>query len=143
MLQHIRTSTKANRIAATRHSPADHPFSDGSSAGLRGRTLRSTSRLTVFVPITGNEGVPFPNSAFTQFESFVLDLAGGLTQGGQVQGLWRDKQTTYADTNREYILIVPRSRARVIALAVIDYIKKEFRQLAVYVELTPVFVAGF
>jgi len=104
---------------------------------------RTSTRLTVFVPEADNAGQAFTPDAFAAFESFALDLAGGVTMGGHVKGLWRGEQTTYADTNREYILIVPRKRARAIALAVINYVKKQFRQLAVYVELTLVRVAGF
>ena len=114
----------------------------------RGATQREAApvsrvRLTVLVPEADNAGQAFTPDEFAAFESFALDLAGGLTIGGYVKGLWRDEQTTYADTNRQYILIVPRSRANAIATAIVEYVRNVFRQLAVYVEMTPVTVAGF
>ena len=104
---------------------------------------RTSTRLTVFIPEADNAGQAFTPDAFAAFESFALDLAGGVTMGGHVKGLWRDAQMTYADTNRQYVLIVPRNRAQAIASALVEYVRNAFRQLAVYVELTLVRVAGF
>ena len=104
---------------------------------------RSSTRLRVLVPEADNNGIPFPPEDYARFEAFGLDTAGGITERGRARGLWQDNGKTYVDTHREYDIIVPRHRARQVTGAIVEYVRKAFRQRAVYVEMTPVQVAGF
>ena len=100
-------------------------------------------RLTIHVPLADNDGIPFPAEQFANFEAYAGQLAGGVTDTGEIHGQWYHNGTKYRDTNRQYILIIPRRRSSAIATAIAKYIRTRFRQLAVYAELTPVQVMGF
>lgn len=106
-------------------------------------TVRPTARLRVLVPDADNDGVPFSPQQYAQFEAFAVGLAGGVTELGRARGLWQADGQVFSDTHRDYEIIVPRRRVRGVAAAVVEHVRTEFRQLAVFVEITPVRVTGF
>lgn len=58
-------------------------------AAMPTTTLRPAVSLDILVPVTDDEGVPFPDSLFATFEHHVVDLTGGITRRGDVEGIWR------------------------------------------------------
>lgn len=100
--------------------------------------MRNTVHLDVLVPLGGNDGHPFPASAFDQLEAFLLGLTGGFTRRGDVEGAWKSPEgRVYRDVSRAYALSLPEAEAERIAGSLDVYIRKHFGQEAAYLELVP------
>ena len=106
--------------------------------------MRETTRLEFLVPIADNEGTPFLDAAFATFEDFLLDLAGGFTFRGQVDGAWRAPDgRVLRDTSRSYVISVPEARANQVATSIDHEVRRRFRQEATFLEQLPTRALAF
>jgi len=106
--------------------------------------MRQTTRLEFLVPITDNEGAPFPDATFATFEDFLLDIAGGFTFRGLVDGTWRAADgRVFRDTSRSYAISVPEARAVDAAASIDNEVRRRFRQEATFLEQFPTRALAF
>ncbi len=100
--------------------------------------MRNTIHTEVLVPVHGNDGRPFSPTAFERFEQFLLDLAGGFSRRGEVEGCWRAPDgNTMRDRSRSYVVTFDERDAEDGASRIDTYVQSNFDQLATFVELTP------
>lgn len=100
--------------------------------------LRDTVSLDFYIPVTGNDGSPFPESLFRTLERHVLDLTGGLTRRGDVEGIWRTPSgEAQREISRAYSTTVDKDDADRVAAELDLLIRSLFRQLAAFVQATP------
>jgi hypothetical protein len=59
-----------------------------------------TPMWEVLVPTVGNDGTPFSRRHHRRWDSFVTDLAGGMTLIKPVRGTWVDQSTSAEYTER-------------------------------------------
>lgn len=106
--------------------------------------MRNTTHLEILVPTADNQGSPFSPSSFEAFEQFLLDTAGGLSRRADVEGLWRAPSgETMRDRSRSYVVTVDDIHADEIASDIDTYIRRQFRQLASFIELVPTRATAF
>jgi len=109
------------------------PFPDPSTP----TTVTSALNIEFLVPLADNAGTPFPDSTFALFESHLVDLAGGFTQRGFVEGAWKAPDgTIYRDRSRLYVVQVSESDASTVAATIVAEIRGRFRQLAAYLAIS-------
>ena len=109
-----------------------------------GFPMRHNTRLEFLVPILDNEGAPFPDTAFATFEDFLLDIAGGYTFRGEVDGAWRAPDgRVFRDTSRSYVTSVSEARADEIAASIDHEVRRRFRQEATFLEQLPTRALAF
>lgn len=101
-------------------------------------------QVDVLVPVRDNDGVPFTDTDFAAFEDFLLDLAGGFTRRGDVDGAWRSPAgVVMRDRSRAYALTLPQDAATQRMARLDAYIRSHFRQEAAFVEQTPTLATAF
>ncbi len=106
--------------------------------------MRHNTRLEFLVPILDNEGAPFPDTAFATFEDFLLDIAGGYTFRGQVDGAWRAPDgRVFRDTSRSYVTSISEARADEVAASIDHEVRRRFRQEATFLEQLPTRALAF
>ncbi|KAA0255512.1 hypothetical protein FBQ97_00015 [Acidobacteria bacterium ACD] len=99
--------------------------------------MTSSITIELLVPLCDNEGTPFPDSAFASFEDLLVDLAGGFTRRGVVDGAWKAPDgAVYRDRSRLYAVQVPEPDASTVAATIDGEIRGRFRQLAAYLSLS-------
>lgn len=158
--------TRFGRLEITRHRrrgrllPSESPLSwsrDGWSQGsaqlvsypliharMTTTALRDTVCLDFFIPVTGNDGSRFPESLFRTLERHVLDLTGGLTRRGDVEGIWRNPSSdAQCEISRAYTTTVDADVADRVAAELDLLIRSLFRQLAAFVQATPTRATAF
>jgi hypothetical protein len=108
-------------------------------------SLRPTVTLDILVPLTENEStVPFPDSSFAAFEHHVVDLTGGITLRGDVEGIWRTPDGTFQrERSRSYTTTVDAAIAERVARDIDALIRTQFRQHAAYIHATPTSASVF
>lgn len=107
-------------------------------------SLRDTVRLDLLVPLRSNEGRPFRDALFRAFEEFVVDLTGGVTRLGQVEGLWRNGiGLVQREHSRMYSTVVAAADAERIASELDRFIRNTFDQEAAFVTSTPTVATAF
>lgn len=107
-------------------------------------TLRDTVRLDLLVPVQSNAGTPFNETRFHSFEEFVVDLTGGVTRLGEVEGLWRNGSgLVQREFSRMYSTVVPATDAPRVAAEIDRFIRDAFDQEAAFVTSTPTFATAF
>jgi hypothetical protein len=100
--------------------------------------MRDSVHVDVLVPLLDNEGVAFPESAFDAFERVLLNLAGGYTCRGTVEGAWRAPDgTVMRDVSRSYVVTLDARDAAQQIERIDRFIRAYFRQHAAFLELTP------
>lgn len=101
-------------------------------------TLRPTSNLEILIPIEDNLKVPFPDSLFAAFEHRVVDLAGGITRRGDVEGIWRTPNgTMQRERSRSYVTTVDAAVVERVASDLDVLVRTTFRQIASFIQATP------
>lgn len=98
--------------------------------------------IRFLVPITDNDGAAFTADDWNWLEDRLFEVAGGLSLEGVTQGSWRDPETgtVYRDESRRYATAVPADKVDAV-LHIIRLAKLQFRQEAMFVEVTPQAVA--
>jgi hypothetical protein len=100
--------------------------------------LRPTVSLDLLVPLADNEGVPFPDSLFAAFEHRVVDLTGGITRRGDVEGIWRRPNgTMQRERSRSYVTTVDAAVVERVASDLDALLRTTFRQVASFIQATP------
>jgi len=106
--------------------------------------MRKTVHIDLLVPLSDNAKRPFPDSAFAAFEDFLLDVAGGFTRRGDVEGAWRSPSgETLRDASRLYSLTLGADDAAETVGQIASHIRRAFRQMAAFVEAVPTEASGF
>lgn len=135
-------------LDAALNSESDLAWGEPSAQGVRLRplpvpgpytptTLTSAITIEFLVPIHDNQGTPFPDSTFALFESHLIDLAGGFTHRGFVEGAWKAPDgAIYRDRSRLYVVQVSESDAPTVAATIDAEIRGRFRQLAAYLAIS-------
>ena len=101
-------------------------------------SLRPTVALDVLVPLSNNLGVPFPDSLFAAFEHRVVDLAGGITRRGDVEGIWRRPNgTMQRERSRSYVTTVDAAVVERVASDLDVLVRTTFQQIASFIQATP------
>ena len=101
--------------------------------------MRSTVHVDILVPLADNDGRPFPHAAFHAFEIFLATLVGGFTRRGDVNGAWRSPMSgeLMRDQSRSYSVTLDAETALAQIPKIDSYIRRFFRQEAVFLELIP------
>jgi len=106
--------------------------------------MRQTTRLELLLPLADNDGIPFPDAAFAAFEDFLVSVAGGFTRRADVEGAWRAPDgRVMRDRSRSYVVSVPVPIADRVASQIDQYVRRQFRQQAAYVESVPARAVAF
>ncbi|MCG8514587.1 MAG: hypothetical protein MI740_10625 [Halanaerobiales bacterium] len=92
-------------------------------------------KLTVLIPTTYNNGDEVQKETFQRLENQLLEIAGGYTIEGVVEGGWVDKDgTIYKDKSKKYSIITDEAKLSKIK-ETITKIGKELKQKSVYLEV--------
>jgi hypothetical protein len=106
--------------------------------------MRDTTRLELLLPLADNDTVPFSDAAFAAFEDFLVQLAGGFTRRGDVEGAWRAPDgRVMRDRSRSYAVTVPEHLTDRVASSIDHYVRRQFRQQATFVETLPARAVAF
>ena len=106
--------------------------------------MRPTTRLELLIPLVDNDGVPFADPAFADFEDFLITAAGGFTRRGDVEGAWRSPDgRVMRDRSRSYVVTVPEDITDRAASSIDQYVRRQFRQQAAFVETLPARAVAF
>lgn len=106
--------------------------------------MRETRRLDLLVPIADNDGRPFPEGDYSDFERLLVNVVGGFTRRPNVTGVWRNEAgRIFRDTSRSYAATVSTDRTTEVASLLHRFITHRFRQEAVLIEATPTLSAVF
>lgn len=106
--------------------------------------MRETTRLELLVPLSDNEGTPFPDATFAAFEDFLVRLAGGFTRRGDVEGAWRAPDgRVVRDWSRCYAVTVSEPIADRVASRIDHEVRRSFRQEATFLEHLPTRALAF
>ena len=90
--------------------------------------------VQMLIPLASNSGVDFDEDHHADFETFALDLFGGITRlSSEAAGTWADAGSVYHDRFRIYVVALGSivSGAKVGELA--TFAKAHYEQLAIYV----------
>ncbi|MEO7918222.1 MAG: hypothetical protein ABIT01_02065 [Thermoanaerobaculia bacterium] len=129
---------EANRTTSVR------PAFPAWTRSLTHTPVRSTFRLELLVPLADNDGVPFTDSTFADFEDSLVRLAGGFTRHGDVEGAWRSPEgRIHRDRSRAYVVSVPSSSVDRIASILDTEVRRRFRQEATFLEQLPTRAVSF
>jgi hypothetical protein len=101
--------------------------------------MRSTVHVDILVPLSDNDGRPFPHAVFHAFEIFLANLASGFTRHGDVDGAWRSPMSgeLMRDRSRSYSITLDAEIALAQIPQIDSYIRRFFRQEAAFLELIP------
>ena len=98
---------------------------------------RPARRYDLYLPLTDNDGRPFPNEKYVAVEQRLLDCFGGLISQHRefpLRGIWRGPMRVYLD--RVIVMTVldfrPRGSTRIIAHLKHDLLR-EFDQLDILI----------
>jgi hypothetical protein len=106
--------------------------------------MRQTTRFGLLIPLVDNDGVPFADTAFADFEDFLITTAGGFTRHGDVEGAWKSPDgRVMRDRSRSYVVTVPENFTDRTASSIDQYVRRQFRQQAAYVETLPARAVAF
>lgn len=106
--------------------------------------MRETRRLDLLVPVADNDGRPFPEGDYSDFERLLVNVVGGFTRRPDVTGVWRNEAgRIFRDTSRSYATTIPADRTIEVASLLHRFITDRFRQEAVLIEATPTLSAVF
>lgn len=106
--------------------------------------MRPTTRLELLIPLADNDGVPFPDTSFADFEDFLVTTAGGFTRRGDVEGAWKSPDGhVMRDRSRSYVVTVPENLTDRAASSIDQYVRRQFRQQAAFVETLPARAVAF
>ncbi|HKO58893.1 MAG TPA: hypothetical protein VJ276_23705 [Thermoanaerobaculia bacterium] len=106
--------------------------------------MRQTVHLDILVPLADNEGRSFPLGLFEYFEALLLDVAGGFTRRGDVEGMWRSPDGhVFRDHSRAYALTLLENDTDNTVAAVDSFIRDQFHQEDTFLELVPTRAASF
>jgi len=87
------------------------------------------------VPITTNDGTRVPREFFKKFEARLIELAGGFSEDGIVNGCWMDEdRTVYRDRSKRYIVATHEANLGAVKELILE-IGKKLRQRAMYFEV--------
>ena len=89
------------------------------------------------VPVRDNEGHPFPRSHWREFEERLL-LFGGFSRESGVTGAWQSDEQVYRDMSRRYVMALASWTEVPAWLALIQWVRKRFREEAIYIEIAGV-----
>jgi len=107
-------------------------------------SLRDSVALNFLLPTTSNNGVPFADSRFADLERRVVDLTGGITRLGEVEGIWRNSSgVLQRERSRAYTTTVDAHLAERVAAELDVLIRTCFDQFAAYVQATPTRATAF
>ena len=125
------------------HRPRSRP-SRAALYSLHLTSMRPTTRLELLVLLEDNDGVPFPDTAFADFENFLVTTAGGFTRRGDVEGAWKAPDgRVMRDRSRSYVVTVPENLTDRAASSINRYVRRQFRQQAAFVETLPARAVAF
>ena len=101
--------------------------------------------VDILVPLADNDGRPFPPFAFETLEHFLTTLCGGYTRRGDVEGAWRSPETgdVMRDRSRSYVVTLAAEEADEQIARIESFIRRYFRQEAVFLELIPTRATAF
>ena len=93
-------------------------------------------KTLILVPIQDNEGQPFSPKDWDELEQKLLSSFGGYTGGEMISGAWADSTgTVYRDTSREWRVALNSWLQVPEWLALANWTRTHFRQIAIYVEI--------
>ena len=102
---------------------------------------RPAQRYDIYLPITDNSGIPFPEEFFTSVESLLISRFGGVTSQERrfpLRGLWRDAERVFSD---QVIVMTILSFARAGNARFIQKLKRDlldkFKQLEILITEYP------
>lgn len=106
--------------------------------------MRPTVHLELLVPIHDNDGIPFTDADFENFEAYLLQAAGGFTRRADVEGTWQSPNgVIMRDRSRSYALTLPKEVADLQMSLLTVYIRERFRQEAAFIEQIPTLASEF
>ena len=91
-------------------------------------------KTIVLIPVAGNDGTPFAESDWLNLEARLLPFGGFSVRHG-VEGVWQAQGRIFRDRSREYTVALPSWWALASWLAVVDWARSHFRQVALYIEV--------
>lgn len=89
----------------------------------------------IMVPKHDNDGKAFPPSKYDNLNREIIEQFGGLTIE-HATGFWSDGKKVYQDRNYKYIIGIQSLKQVAEILELARYIRKEFKQEAVYVNVS-------
>ena len=92
-------------------------------------------RTMILVPIADNARQPYPAETWRELRRKLVDTIGGYSNTGVVRGAWRDGETVYTDASQQIIVSLESVRQIPQWLEIVEWVLREFRQEAVYVEI--------
>jgi hypothetical protein len=91
-------------------------------------------KTSVLIPLADNEGAAFSKITWEGLHTRLADFGGfSFTRG--VFGFWVDAGKTYEDESRQYSISLDSWTQFPAWLAVMQWARVEFRQLALYIEV--------
>ena len=90
------------------------------------------------VPERDNDGQPFDRALWLELDRRLAELSEGFSYRLDVHGVWRSGDRVYRDVSREYTLSFPSWRRIPAWLALMDWVRVQFRQEALYIEVAGV-----
>jgi hypothetical protein len=97
-------------------------------------------KLITLLPTAYNDGRKVESQVFQNFETEVLNLVGGFSIEGLVEGGWKDDEGVfYRDRSRKYVVIADETHIDDLKALVIKY-GKVLDQKAMYIEVQPAMV---
>lgn len=91
----------------------------------------------VLIPIRDNQGRLFPRSLWRELEARLLYF-GGLTDAGEVRGVWRSGDRVFRDRNRQLAVSLGSWKQLAAWLEVVEWARIAFRQEAIYIKVAGV-----
>jgi hypothetical protein len=89
-------------------------------------------KVIAIIPLNYNDGRDVPDEIFKEFEDQLIEIAGGYTLEGIVEGGWKDGDTVYRDRSKKYS-IVTESTEDIKDLVL--QVGKQLEQKAMYLEI--------
>ncbi|MFN0144423.1 MAG: hypothetical protein ACKVP6_13425 [Mycobacterium sp.] len=87
------------------------------------------------VPERDNEDRPYDRGLWRELERRLLDHTVGLTSRADVRGIWRSGDREYRDVSREFSVALESWRQLPALLDLLDWLRVQFRQEAIYLEV--------
>lgn len=90
--------------------------------------------VTMFIPLTSNDGQDFSAAHHAMFEAFAAKTFGGVTRlPGQAKGVWLDGEMRYDDQMVGYMVALPSITDGGKLGEVIEFAKAHYEQEAIYI----------
>lgn len=102
---------------------------------LKGVVFLKLIETFIMVPKQNNDGKAFPPSKYDNLNREIIEQFGGLTIE-HATGFWSDGEKVYQDRNYKYIIGIQSLKQVAEILELARYIRKEFKQEAVYVNVS-------